>query len=201
MKHQPTDSVKPKREESYPITRGPWKTLSTQIKYANPWITVREDQVIQPDGSPGIYGVVEPRIAVGVVALTPDNEIYLVGQYRYPTERYSWELIEGGVEIGEEPLEAIKRELIEEAGLGAAKWTVLSKEIQLSNCYTSEIAHLYLAQELYPLSGTSDPTEILEVKKVQLEEAVKMVLRGEITDGLSMIGILTLNRMNDEKVL
>ena len=105
MKHQSTKAVKRKPEVSYPVNLGPWTRVETQIKYSNPWITVREDQVICPDGSKGIYGVVEPKIAVGVVALTQDREVYLVGQYRYPTERYSWELIEGGVEIDEDPLD------------------------------------------------------------------------------------------------
>jgi len=173
-----------------PVKRGPWTTLQSEIKYTNPWITVREDQVVCPNGSEGIYGVVEPKIAVSVVALSPDNEIYLVGQYRYPTEKYSWELIEGGVEKGEDPLVAIKRELAEEAGLGAKNWEILSRDIQLSNCYTSEIAHLYLATELYPASGVPDPTEQLAVKVVAFSDAVNMVLSGEITDALSMIGIL-----------
>lgn len=194
MKHHLTPSVKPESNANFPIERGPWKTLGSEIKYTNPWIKVREDQVVCPDGSAGIYGVVEPRGAVGVVALTSENEVYLVGQYRYPTERYSWELIEGGVEVGESPLEAIKRELIEEGGLGAKKWEVLSENIQLSNCYTSEIAYLYLATDLFPVSGTPDRTEVLEVKKVKLADALQMVLNGEITDSLSMLGILLISQ-------
>ncbi|MCB0338105.1 MAG: hypothetical protein KDD53_00810, partial [Bdellovibrionales bacterium] len=69
--------------------RNPWKKLSDKIVYSNDWISVREDQVIRPDGKPGIYGVVSSRVATGVVALTDQNDIHLIGQYRYPTEQYS----------------------------------------------------------------------------------------------------------------
>ena len=62
----------------------PWKTLSSRIAYSNPWMSVREDEVIRPDGNPGIYGVIETRIATGVVALTPDGEVYLIGAHITP---------------------------------------------------------------------------------------------------------------------
>ena len=106
-------------------TENPWKTLESRLVYSNPWISVREDQVIRPDGQNGIYSVVETRIATGVVALTPERDVYLVGQYRYPTEMYSWEIIQGGADEDEEPLAACKRELQEEAGLIAKDWTPL----------------------------------------------------------------------------
>ncbi|NDC38040.1 MAG: NUDIX hydrolase, partial [Proteobacteria bacterium] len=97
-------------------TDNPWKTLSSKVMYQNPWISVREDQVIRPDGSPGIYGVVETKVATGVVALTPEHKVILVGQYRYPLQQYSWEIVEGGAEHGEDPFVAIQRELEEEVG-------------------------------------------------------------------------------------
>ena len=103
-------------------TENPWKRIESRTVYTNPWLTLREDRVIRPDGKSGIYTVVETRIATGVVALTPDEEIYLIGQYRYPTEEYSWEIVEGGSDPGEDPLDTAKRELREEAGLVAAQW-------------------------------------------------------------------------------
>lgn len=190
MKHNSDNAVREGQDKKFPLNRGPWKTLSSEIKYSNPWISVREDRVVCPDGSEGIYGVVSPKIAVGVVAISTNREVYLVGQYRYPTERYSWELIEGGVEMGEDPLEAAKRELAEEAKLGGNKWEVLATNIQLSNCFTSEIAHLFIATDLYPTTGQLDSTEIIQVKKIGLEQAAEMVKNSEITDSLSMIGIL-----------
>ena len=167
----------------------PWKTISSAVVYQNDWITVREDQVTRPDGKPGIYGVVETRVACGVVALAPNNEVYLVGQYRYPTECYSWEIIEGGAEKGEPPIEAIKRELQEEAGLTATEWTQLGPMIQLSNCHSSELAVCFLARGLSEVSAAPEGTELLQVKRVSLNEAVEMCADGRITDALSIIGI------------
>ena len=90
-------------------TRSPWRTLRSRNVYENPWISVREDSVIRPDGEPGIYGVVHYKnTAVGVLPVEEDH-VYLVGQYRYPLERYSWEIPEGGCPKDEEPLRAAQR--------------------------------------------------------------------------------------------
>lgn len=155
---------------------------------------MREDQVLRPDGSPGIYGVIEAKVATGVVALTPEREIYLVGQYRYPTQCYSWEIIEGGAEPGEPPLSAVQRELQEEAGLAARQWEQLGGVIHLSNCFSAEVAYLFTATELSEVPRNPDVTEILEVRKVSFAEALRMVDAGEITDALTVIGILRAHR-------
>ncbi|MDC0358298.1 NUDIX hydrolase [Oligoflexia bacterium] len=172
----------------------PWKTVGSKVVYENQWITVREDQVIRPDGAAGIYGVVETRIATGVVALSEDNQIYLVGQYRYPIETYSWEIVEGGAE-SETPLEAAQRELQEEAGLLAAKWTQLGEEVHLSNCVSAEVGVLFLAKELSTVAPNPDGTEVLALRKVPFSEAVAMVDNGEITDAMSIIGILRAEKL------
>lgn len=176
------------------LERNPWKTVSTRTVYSNPWITVREDQVIRPDGNPGIYGVVETRVATGVIALTPDDEVYLVGQYRYPTKIYSWEIIEGGADPGEAPMEAAKRELREEAGLVASAWEQLGDEVHLSNCFSSERALFYLARGLTETDREPEGTEVLQIRKVPLRECVAMVDRGEIKDAMSVIALLRLDR-------
>ena len=170
--------------------KNPWKKLSTKTVYQNPWIKVREDTVITPAGKTGIYGVVEPKIAVGILAMTKENEIYLVGQYRYPIDMYSWEIIEGGVELDEDPLEGAKRELAEEANLGARNWEQLGSKIHLSNCFTNEVGYIYLATDLYEAEAEPDDTEVLETKKIPLKDALKMLNSGEITDSLSHIGLL-----------
>lgn len=168
--------------------QNPWKMVSTEVKYKNPWISVREDQVIRPDGKPGIYGVVETRLATGIVALTPNNEVYLVGQYRYPMEQYSWEIVEGGSEIGEDPLLAAKRELEEEAGLVATEWIQLGDELHLSNCHSNERGYVYLARGLKEVSMRPEGTEVLQVKKVPFTKLLEMIDTGEVKDGLTIVG-------------
>ena len=171
-------------------TENPWTTLATRHIYDNPWISVREDQVIRPDGNPGIYGVVTTRTATGVLALTPDDDLYLVGQYRYAIDQYSWEIIEGGGPPEDDPLEIAARELEEEAGLVAREWTRLAGQFHLSNCISSEVAYLYLARDLTATVPNPDPTEVLDVRTVPFASAVDMVVRGEITDAMSVMGIL-----------
>jgi 8-oxo-dGTP pyrophosphatase MutT (NUDIX family) len=173
----------------------PWKTLDSKIIYSNPWIRVREDSVLKPNGSPGIYGVVETRIATGVVALTNNNDIVLVGQYRYAMDEYSWEIIEGGAELDEDPMKAAKRELQEEAGLIASEFSLLGPEIHLSNCHSSERGLLYFAKELTETEKSPDDTEILEIITVPFREALDMVEKGEIKDSLSIIGIYRAARL------
>ena len=176
-------------------TENPWKTLSSRTAYQNDWIRVREDQVIRPDGKEGIYGVVEARIATGALALTPAREVYLIGQFRYALEEYSWEIIEGGTEPGETPLEAAKRELREEAGLEAARWEALGGEITLSNCHSSERGYLYLAEELREVEAAPEGTEVLRRKKLPLGEVLDMAAAGEIKDAMTLIALARLERM------
>lgn len=172
------------------LFQNPWTTLESKVIYTNPWIRVREDKVIRPDGKEGIYGVVETRIATAVVALTSKNEIVLIGQYRYPTKHYSWEVVEGGSEDSESALETAKRELKEEAGMEASEWVQLGEEFHLSNCHSSEIAVVFLARNLSEGSPSPEGTEILQQKKVPFEEVVELVQNGEIKDALSIIAIL-----------
>ena len=174
----------------------PWKTLSSKQIYTNPWIKLREDAVITPAGTPGIYSVVSPHgVATGVVALTDQNQIVLVGQYRYTTEVYSWEIPEGGSEKGEDPLTAIKRELLEEAGYTATQWEPLGGELHLSNCFTDERGYLFLARNLTLSKSNPDDTEKLVVKVIPITEALQMVEEGKIYDCLSVVGILRTARL------
>ncbi|HOD50285.1 MAG TPA: NUDIX hydrolase [Candidatus Hydrogenedentes bacterium] len=171
-------------------TKSPWKIKSSRLVYETPWLRVLEDQVVRPDGADGIYSYIETRVAVGAVALTPDNEVYLIGQYRYPTRQYSWEIVEGGAEPGEQPLACIQRELQEEAGLKAAKWTPLGGEIHFSNCISAERGLLFLAEDLEKTEASPEGTEVLEVRTMPFEDAVAMVHRGEIQDVFSIVGLL-----------
>lgn len=170
-------------------TINPWTTLNTRMIYSNNWISVQEDSVIRPDGEPGIYGVVRFRnAAMGIIALTEDDEIYLVGQYRYALGHYSWEIPEGGGTETETPLEAAQRELAEETGLVAANWQLLG-QAHLSNCVSDEKAFWFLATKLQAGKANPEGTERLTVKKVAFDTALSMVLDGTITDALSVLAI------------
>lgn len=172
-------------------TSNPWTTKDTRHIYENPWIRIREDAVIQPDGKPGIYGVVHFRNkAVGVLPIDDEGYTYLIGQYRYPLGIYSWEIPEGGCPEGENPLRAGQRELLEETGLTAENWELLCKS-HLSNSATDEEAFLYLAQGLSQGLAQPEGTERLSCRRVLFETAVEMVTNGEITDAMSMLAILT----------
>jgi 8-oxo-dGTP pyrophosphatase MutT (NUDIX family) len=174
----------------YQAAENPWRTLGSTRVYENPWISVREDSVIRPDGEPGIYGVVHYKnTAVGVLPVE-DGHVYLVGQYRYPLERYSWEIPEGGCPEGEEPLKAARRELKEETGLEARTWNRLG-EAFLSNSVADEHAVWFLATDLVPGEPQNEGTEDIGVRRVPWREAVAMAMDGRITDALSIMALTT----------
>lgn len=175
----------------------PWTTKSTTLKYDNPWISVREDTVITPTGKQGIYGVVSfKNKAIGIIPIDENGYVYLVGQWRYPLNEYSWEIPEGGGPQNEEPLDTAKRELKEETGLIAAKWELLGK-IHTSNSVCDEEGYLYLAQDLQQSDKNPEETEILNIKKIHLSEAIEMVMKAEITDSLAITGLLmTARKLN-----
>ena len=168
----------------------PWKTLTSRIAYENAWIRLREDTVLRPDGQEGIYGVVELRPSVGVVALNAVREVVLVGQWRYPLGRYSWEIPRGGSMPGEVDLEAVaRRELREETGVEARHWQPLGA-VDLNNGVSTDVEHLFLATGLEIRENDLDPEEELEMRWVPFETAVRMVLGGEITEVCSIAAIL-----------
>jgi 8-oxo-dGTP pyrophosphatase MutT (NUDIX family) len=183
-------------------TDNPWRTLDSRPVYENPWISVREDSVIGPDGEPGIYGVVHYKnTAVGILPVE-DDQVYLVGQYRYPLERYSWEIPEGGCPEDEDDLAAARRELKEETGLEARSWSRLGKAF-LSNSVADEYAVWFLATDLVPGEAQNEGTEDIDVRRVPLREAVAMTMDGRITDALSILALTTyaLEKLGDDRVL
>jgi 8-oxo-dGTP pyrophosphatase MutT (NUDIX family) len=172
------------------LDANPWKTLSTRAVYENPWIRVREDAVIRPDGSPGIYGVVHfKNRAIGVLPVDRDGSIWLVGQYRYPLDAYSWEIPEGGCPETEAPEETAARELREETGLVAGRIDLVATS-HLSNSVCDEVGYIFRATELSEGASDQEGTERIVVRRVKWDEAWRMVKAGEITDSLSVIAIL-----------
>ena len=173
----------------------PWQTLTSQTVYDNPWIAVRHEDVINPGGGQGLYGVVHMKNkAIGIVPVDAQGNTYLVGQYRYTLNEYSWEIPEGGGPIGIEPLESAQRELKEETGFTAARWSSLGR-IHLSNSVTDEEGFMFLAEELTPGETAPEETEDLRVWKLPLAEAVAMVIDSRITDSMSIAGLLKVARL------
>jgi 8-oxo-dGTP pyrophosphatase MutT (NUDIX family) len=162
---------------------------SRRVAYENAWIMVWHDEVVRPDGSDGIYGVVHfANTAAGVVVLDADDRTILVGQHRYTLDEVSWEIPEGGVPAGESVLDGAKRELREETGLEAAAWHELAT-LTLSNSVSDERAVLFLATDLTHGPSDPEPSEALELRWVPFAEALAMTLDGRITDAMSVVAI------------
>ncbi len=175
------------------LTVNPWQTRSIRQVYDNPWIAVTHREVITPRGHAGVYGVVHfKHLAVGVVPVDGQGYTWLVGQYRYPLDQYSWEIPEGGCPAHESPLATAQRELMEETGIQAARWTKLL-ELHLSNSVTDERAIAFLAQDLTLGKAQPEHTEQLRVCRLPLAEAVCMARDGSITDALSVAALLMIN--------
>ena len=173
-----------------PDPENPWTTLERRPIYENPWIAVREDRVLRPDGLPGVYGVVHfKNKAVGVLPVDAEGHVWLVGQHRYPLDLYSWEIPEGGGPEDEDPEVTARRELREETGLVAGRLESLGRS-HLSNSVSDEVAYLYRATEL--THGESEPegTERLQVRRFDWPTAWAMLRDGQITDSMSVIALL-----------
>lgn len=162
------------------------------MRYDNDWITVTHRHVTTPTGSAGIYGLVHfKNLAVGIIPIDDDDHTWLVGQYRYPTDRWSWEIPEGGGTLGEDPVAAARRELEEECGIVATHVEPLGAT-QMSNSVTDELSQIFVATGLSMTAPQPDDTEVLEVRRLPVDQAIAMVYDGVITDNLSMIALMLL---------
>lgn len=175
--------------------KNPWKTRSSKFLYENPWISLREDQVTNPGGGKGIYGVVSMKNkAIGIIPLDKDGNTWLVGQYRYTLDEYSWEIPMGGGPLHENILDAAKRELKEETGLIAQSWQQIMR-IHTSNSVTDEEGFVFVAKDLTEGNMDTEETEELSLKKIPFLEAYQMAMQGQITDAISLCGILKVKSM------
>ena len=175
--------------------QNPWKTLSSRTAYENAWLRVREDQVTRPDGKPGIYGVVEIRPSVGVVALNGRDEIVLVGQWRYALNRYSWEIPRGGSRVDETDMQrAAERELAEEAGVLAAHWQAMGT-VDVGNGVLDDVQSLYVATGLTATDTNFDAEEDISIVWKPFDDAIKMAMDGTITEVCSIAAILRVAMM------
>lgn len=180
----------------FPKKKGSWTELNREIKYSNPWIELSESKILNPNGGEGIYGVVHfKNLAIGIIPIDDEGNTWIVGQDRFPFEgKFTWEIIEGGGPLEIEPIESAKRELLEEAGLKAKEWTLI-QEMDLSNSATTEKALIFLARDLSFHESNPDETEDLKLEKISFNELYQKVIKGEIVDSLSVVGVLRLKDM------
>jgi ADP-ribose pyrophosphatase len=183
------------------LTSNPWLTKTTQTVYESAWIKVSKSDVLNPAGNPAIYSVVHfKNLAIGILAIDKEYNIWLVGQYRYPVSEYSWEIPEGGGKPDVDPVESAARELKEEAGIIAQNYTEFMR-LHLSNSATDELAITYLATGLSFEEAEPEESEVLQIKKLHLNEAFTWVMQGKITDAISVAAILKAKWLLDNKQL
>ena len=169
--------------------RNPWVRKSSSVAYENPWIRVEHHEVVNPAGNDGIYGLVRYKNhAIGIVPVDDEGYTYLVGQYRYALDEYSWEIPEGGCPVGTDTLDTARRELKEETGLEAEEWTRIM-EFHLSNSVSDEWGVAYIARKLRQGAAEPEDTEDLRLRRLPLREAVEMTLDGRIKDALSILAL------------
>lgn len=172
-----------------PSDHGPWQVLRSQEIYRDPWLVLRKDDVIRPDGRPGTHTVTRFKDGVSVLPLDDEGFVFLTDEFHYAQGRRAIEVISGGVETGEDLQAAAARELREEVGLTAARWTPLGVVDPLTSQAIAPIA-LFLAERLSFVDATPDGTETIRRLRVPFSEAVAMVMRGEITHSGSCVLIL-----------
>lgn len=176
------------------MNENPWKTKSITTAYENPWIRVEHHEVLTPAGKDGIYGKTHfKNKAIAILPLDEEENTWLVGQYRYALDSYSWEVPMGGGPLELDTLASAQRELKEETGLSANRWTELQL-IHTSNSVTDEVGYIFLAQELTEGKPEFEDTEDITIKKISFKEALDWVMQGKITDSLSVIAIFRVAR-------
>lgn len=170
------------------------KQLSFEYKFKGRIINLRVDEALLPNGATASREIVEHNGGICVVPLTENNEILMVEQFRYPYSEVVLEIPAGKRDGNEEPLEGGKRELKEETGATAESYTFLG-ELYPTPGYCGEIIYMYLARGLSYGETDPDEDEFLNVKKIPLEKAVDMIMKGEIKDAKTQTAILKVERM------
>jgi len=185
------------------VTAFAHETRSRTERYAGPIFSVFSDEVTMSSGSTATRDVVAARGAVGVVALDDAGRVVLIRQYRHAVGAHLWELPAGLRDVaGEEPVLTAARELAEEADLRAGRYDLLV-DLHTSPGFTDESIRLFLARDLTAVPSAerhhrTDEEADLEVTRVDLDEAVAMIFRGEVTNAAAVGGLLAAARARDE---
>lgn len=171
-----------------PVAYGPFLIRSSVDLYESPWLTLREDEVIRPGGSDGRFAIVTMRPGATVVAVD-DDHVLLAREFKYAVARETLELVSGGLDVGESPLDGARRELEEEAGVTGRTWTNLG----VVDPFTTSIHspnHMFLAQGLEATEVNPDDGEVVAIERIPFDEVVEMVMSGRITHGASCVALL-----------
>jgi ADP-ribose pyrophosphatase len=176
----------------------PWKQLSTKPIYDNPWISVREDQALMPDGRTTVYGVITTTPAVGVVGFVDDDHVVMVRQWRYVADRAMWEIPTGAANVAEALEDAARREMIEETGYRVGRLQLLSS-FHSSKSVMDETCTVYLGTDLVLGAAQPDPTEFIRVDVLPFTDVLAMVLSGEIMDAMTVVAVLLADRQRSNR--
>ncbi len=176
------------------MRKGPYQVISSTVVYKNPWIEVREDKVKTDDGNDGLFGTIDYGSGLTIVAVNAKREVYLVKEYFYVLEEYGLQLPSGGIDEGETPLEAAKRELREETGVVAKQWHELGFIHPLTMILKSP-AYLFLAMETEEQNQTDRTTTPM---KMLFDDAYELMLKNEITHAPSCMALVKAKHLMDE---
>ncbi len=167
-----------------------WKTLGRKYVYRNPWCAFRVDEARLPSGVEIEYGVLECIEFAAVVAVTDEGEVVMVRQWRQPVGDFTLELPSGGVESGEDPIQAAERELREETGYRAEGLERLTS-VHTSAGRSTEVCHLFRCRALWGGEGARpEPTEFIRGVEMPLDAARKEVMEGGIKSAVTVLGLL-----------
>ncbi|MBP6788631.1 MAG: NUDIX hydrolase [Candidatus Promineofilum sp.] len=167
----------------------PFQTVASHIAWSCPWYRVRQDEIITPDGQPGVYNVIEKADAVWIVPVTPKGEVLMVYQYRYTINEWCWEVPAGSVKPGQTPEEAACEELAEEVGGRGGEWQTIGRFF-LANGICNEIGHIFLATGVATGDTHHEAAEVMHVHRMPVSRALAMARAGEISDGPSALALL-----------
>ena len=167
----------------------PFKTLSQKIVWSCPWYSVRRDEIVLPDGRPGVYNVVQKEAAVWVLPVTTEKQVVLIRSYRYTVGDWCWEIPAGSLKAGQNPAEAARSELAEEVG-GQAQQLEYLGQSYMANGICDEVGHFFLATGVTLSEPDHEPAEVIEVHLRSIPELLRMVHANEINDAPSALVIL-----------
>lgn len=181
--------------EAWEDDGNPWTVRAVTQPFANDWFRIDSHAVVHPGGAEGVYSVIRARrLAVGVLPIEADGSVHLVGQWRFPLARYSWEMPEGGADPGEDARACAARELAEETGMTAAALTPIL-EMDMSNSLSDERAVIFLALGLTPGEARPEATEVLKRRRAPFLDALALAADGRIRDSMTVAALFRAHHM------